>query len=53
MPMEIVGATKTSIFLAMPSAISSGHSASVPMKPVGPCCSVEPMGIRMPVDFFR
>ena len=31
----------------------SGHSASVPSRPLGPCCSVEPMGIRMALDLAR
>ena len=28
----------------------SGHSASVPSRPLGPCCSVEPIGIRMALE---
>ena len=37
----------------MPKAMVSGQIASVPINPVGPCCSVEPMGIIMPDERFR
>lgn len=36
-----------------PKARISGQSASVPMKPVGPCCSVEPTGMITPLDVSR
>ena len=41
--------------LASPArlAMTSGQIASVPSRPFGPCCSVEPMGIMIPVDFLR
>ena len=29
----------------------SGQSASVPMKPFGPCCSIEPIGMTIVRDF--
>src|ERR1700761_4977576 len=34
-------------------AMISGHSASVPSNPFGPCCSVEPMGMRIAFDVSR
>ena len=34
-------------------AMISGHSASVPRSPLGPCCSVEPMGIRIALELAR
>ncbi len=44
---DVVGQSPT------PAAITSGQSASVPMKPFGPCCSAEPIGMMMPVDALR
>src|SRR3569832_2129461 len=34
-------------------AIISGQSTSVPSRPLGPCCSVEPMGMRMAFEVSR
>jgi hypothetical protein len=31
----------------------SGHSQSVPRRPVGPCCSFEPMGITTVFERLR
>jgi hypothetical protein len=53
MPTEMVGATMAPWASPMPWAISSGQSASVPMKPVGPCCSVEPMGMMIALEPFK
>ena len=39
--------------LAAPRPIISAVSASVPIRPVGPCCSVEPIGMMMPVLVLR
>ena len=47
-PRAIVGPTRMSPSHGMPRAIASAQIASVPMAPVGPCCSVEPIGITMP-----
>ena len=53
MPIERVGATMASWRSPAPWATSSGQSASVPTKPVGPCCSVEPIGMTMPRERVR
>ena len=53
MPMESVGATSAPVSSPTAFASTSGQSASVPMKPFGPCCSVEPMGIMMAVELLR
>jgi hypothetical protein len=34
--------------LADTSAITSAQIASVPISPIGPCCSVEPIGRMIP-----
>ena len=51
MPMLKVGAT---IRLSSPAsaawAMISGHSQSVPSRPVGPCCSFEPIGTTTVLD---
>ena len=51
MPMLKVGATirSASVFSAA-WAMISGHSQSVPSRPVGPCCSFEPMGTTTVLD---
>ena len=51
MPMLKVGATirLASVFSAA-WAMISGHSQSVPRSPVGPCCSLEPMGTITVLD---
>ena len=51
MPTEMVGATRASAFSPTPLATASAQRASVPMSPLGPCCSVEPMG--MMIDWLR
>ncbi len=53
MPTEMVGATSAPVASPTPLAMTSGQSASVPMKPLGPCCSVEPIGMRMAVEVSR
>ena len=40
-------------FSPAPRPIISAVSASVPIRPVGPCCSVEPIGMMMPVLVLR
>src|SRR3990167_11182895 len=47
-PISRSSGARLSAWLAM----ISGHSASAPVKPFGPCCSIEPMGITMVFDFF-
>ena len=44
MPTAKVGPTSTSPSPWAARAIASGQMASVPRRPVGPCCSVEPTG---------
>ncbi len=54
MPMLKVGATRISSYFACASwAMISGHSQSVPSSPVGPCCSLEPIGTTTVVERFR
>ena len=53
MPTEMVGATSAPTFSPTPRPIISAVSASVPIKPVGPCCSVEPIGMMIPVLLLR
>jgi hypothetical protein len=50
---EMVGATSAPTFSPTPRPIISAVSASVPIRPVGPCCSVEPIGMMMPVLVLR
>src|SRR5260221_151383 len=52
MPTEMVGATQASTWSPTPRAITSAHSASVPISPLGPCCELEPASgrIRLPRD---
>ena len=45
-PME--GARYIFAFEATPDAIVSEQIVSVPIKPIGPCCSVEPVAIIIP-----
>ena len=54
MPMLKVGATirPSSVFSAA-WAMISGHIQSVPSRPVGPCCSLEPIGMTMVLVDFR
>jgi hypothetical protein len=53
MPTEMVGATSAPTFSPTPRPIISAVSASVPIRPVGPCCSVEPIGMMIPVLLLR
>jgi len=53
MPMDMVGATMAPTASPAQRAISSEVIASVPIRPLGPCCSVEPIGTMMPVLFSR
>jgi hypothetical protein len=52
-PKLNVGPTNTSQCACMAQAMDSLVMASVPIKPVGPCCSVEPMGKTMPWDLVK
>ena len=53
MPMLKVGATSRSEVFSASWAMISGHSQSVPRRPVGPCCSLEPMGTTTAVECLR
>src|SRR5258708_6980423 len=53
MPTEMVGPTQAPVLSPTPRAITSAHSASVPIRPFGPCCSVEPIGMMMPRDLAK
>src|SRR5471032_1038622 len=53
MPTLIVGPTRASISSPSCLPITSGQIASVPIKPFGPCCSVEPIGMIMPFECLR
>ena len=53
MPTEIVGAISAPVSSPSFSASDSGQSASVPMSPLGPCCSVEPIGSTIARLFSR
>lgn len=48
-----MGPTRAPVASATPFEMTSAQMASVPMRPVGPCCSVEPMGKMMPVEVWR
>src|SRR6476469_6264429 len=52
-PTLIVGPIKALAASPTPQAIALAAMASVPIKPVGPCCSVEPIGIIMPRELSR
>src|SRR5260221_14649766 len=52
MPMLKVGATSRSEVFCASWAMISGQSQSVPSRPVGPCCSLEPMGITTVFERF-
>ena len=45
MPTAKVGATSMSAVFCASRAMISGQSQSVPSRPVGPCCSLEPIGM--------
>lgn len=47
------GATATPSISPARHATASAHRASVPIRPVGPCCSVEPMGRMMEREMPR
>src|SRR5580700_2245909 len=53
MPMLKVGATSMSASFCASLAMISGHSQSVPSRPVGPCCSLEPIGMTMVLERLR
>ena len=53
MPTESVGATMAPAASPTPSAMTSAQIASVPMIPLGPCCSVEPIGTMIPFEPSR
>ena len=54
MPMLKVGATIRAASERSASwAMISGHSQSVPNRPVGPCCSLEPIGTTTVFDRGR
>ena len=48
MPTAIVGPTSAPAVSPTPLAITSAQIASVPIRPLGPCCSVEPIGRMIP-----
>ena len=48
-----VGPTRAPVMSAIAKATVSAVMLSVPIRPVGPCCSVEPVGMTTPVEFFR
>src|SRR5947207_4290774 len=52
-PTLKVGPTRKPASSPARLAMVSGAMQSVPSSPFGPCCSVEPMGIRMAFDFVR
>ena len=52
-PTERVGATAAPVSSADRHARVSAQMASVPMSPVGPCCSVAPMGTMTPSESSR
>src|SRR6266851_1459245 len=53
MPTLIVGPTRAPISSPNCLPMNSGQIASVPMRPFGPCCSVEPIGMMMPFERWR
>ncbi len=53
MPMLNVGATRMSAVFCASWAMISGHIQSVPSRPVGPCCSFEPIGTTTVVERCR
>ena len=53
MPMLSVGAISVPARSDTPRATVSGQMASVPIRPLGPCCSVDPMGMMIPRDDCR
>ena len=53
MPTGMVGPTMAPVASPTRRAMNSAQMASVPISPFGPCCSVEPMGMMMPLDVFR
>src|SRR5579859_950488 len=53
MPMLNVGATRMSALFWASWAMISGQSQSVPRRPVGPCCSLEPIGTTTAVERVR
>src|SRR5712691_1851282 len=53
MPTLMVGPTRAPIASPRRRPITSGQIASVPMRPFGPCCSVEPIGMMMPFERSR
>src|SRR5271163_2567401 len=53
MPMVSVGATRQPILSPTPLATNSASRWSVPIRPFGPCCSVEPIGTMMPRELRR
>ena len=54
MPMLKVGAiTSPSSVFSAAWAMISGHIQSVPRRPVGPCCSLEPIGTTIVFVVFR
>src|SRR3984885_12100513 len=53
MATPIVVPTKALANYTTPFAITSAQLASVPMRPYGPCCSVDPIGSIMPEEWLR
>ena len=53
MPTPIVGPTTAPAISPADMAMASAQMASVPISPVGPCCSVDPMGIMTPVEVCK
>ena len=52
-PTLNVGPTRMPLSSPASFAMNSGQMASVPSRPFGPCCSVEPIGTMMPVEDLR
>ena len=52
-PRLSVGPTSAPDSSPMACAMDSAVKLSVPIMPVGPCCSVEPVGITTPCDVWR
>ena len=50
MPTAKVGPMRRSPASCASWAMICGHSQSVPRSPVGPCCSLEPMGMTIVRD---
>ena len=46
-PTLMVGATSAPVASPTARATASAVSASVPTRPLGPCCSVEPIGMMI------